>query len=163
MNSFLPCQSLQTVFVHISVFLPFDHPLSLSFFLCFEAEDRHKPTNDKHTTQTGIFWVVGNNLGREKKEEPRVCWIQSRWKTEERERGGKIRQTEEERTNSTPTGVVNEHEKYMKGLFPHSDGWARLWNTNISLSQQNIPPFTLENKVSIWLFVAASIMFTYGH
>lgn len=40
----------------------------------------------------------------------------------ERERRGKIRQTEEERTNSTPTGVVNEHEKYMKGLFPRSDG-----------------------------------------
>lgn len=39
-----------------------------------------------------------------------------------RERRGKIRQTEEGRTNSTPTGVVNEHEKYMKGLFPRSDG-----------------------------------------
>lgn len=33
----------------------------------------------------------------------------------------------------------------MKGLFSHSDGWARLWNTNTSLSLQNFSPFTPEN------------------
>lgn len=142
--SCLPCQSLQTLS------LSFDHPhLFLSFFALRDETDTHthKPTNDKHTIQTGISRVVVNNLGREKKKEPKGL-LKTEQVENRREREGKIRQTEEERTNSTPTGVVNEHEKYMKGLFPRSDGCLRLWNTNTSLSLQNIPPFTPENTFS---------------
>lgn len=146
---FLPCQSHQTVSFSIFLFFSFDHP-RLSFFLCFEWRDRY---TNPHMTNTRLkrgswtleLWTIIWEEGKRKSR--RVCWRQSRWKTK-REREAKIRQTEEERTNSTPTGVVNEHEKYMKGLFPRSDGWARLWNTNTSLSLQNISPFTPENTFS---------------